>query len=210
VHTVREARDGPVGEILARFHETHLTGLRKEFEIFQHAVFDFLGDYYVAVPVNAERTEARYLANLFVGLEGKGIVDRVLLPPAFVVRRKLKLQGSAFAHEPAYRLYRFRSGAWSKLVLDAILGASPRLPAEKPEVVAAKSAPELQAKSNGHAAAEAQVKSNGANGKHDKDEKFLSGRLEAGAALDLDDGDSRRPALPTPEAKAANGHKPAE
>jgi hypothetical protein len=210
VHTVREARDGPVGEILARFHETHLTGLRKEFEIFQHAVFDFLGDYYVAVPVNAERTEARYLTNLFVGLEGKGIVDRVLLPPAFVVRRKLKLQGSAFAHEPAYRLYRFRSGAWSKLVLDAILGATPRLPAEKREVVAAKSAPELQAKSNGHAAAEAQAKSNGANGKHDKDEKFLSGRLEAGAALDLDDGDSRRPALPTPEAKAANGHKPAE
>ena len=209
VHTVREARDGPVGEILARFHETHLTGLRKEFEIFQHAVFDFLGDYYVAVPVNAERTEARYLANLFVGLEGKGIVDRVLLPPAFVVRRKLKLQGSAFAHEKAYRLYRFRSGAWSKLVLDAILGASPRLPAEKREV-AAKPAPELQAKSNGHAASEAQAKSNGANGKHDGDEKSLGGRREAEAALDPDDGESRRPALPTPEAKAANGHKPAE
>jgi hypothetical protein len=71
------------------------------FEVFQHAVFDFLGDYYVAVPVNATRSEARYLANLFVGLEGKGIVDRVLLPPAFIVRRKLKLQGSAFADEKA-------------------------------------------------------------------------------------------------------------
>jgi hypothetical protein len=210
VHTVREARDGPVGEILARFHETHLTGLRKEFEIFQHAVFDFLGDYYVAVPVNAERTEARYLANLFVGLEGKGIVDRVLLPPAFVVRRKLKLQGSAFAHEQAYRLYRFRNGAWSKLVLDAILGASPRLPAEKREIVAAKSAPELQAKSNGHAASEAPAKSNGANGRHDRDEKSLGGRREAEAASDPDDGESQRLGLPTPEAKAANGHKPAE
>jgi hypothetical protein len=127
---VRDARDGPVGEILARFHETHLSGLRQEFEVFQHAVFDFLGDYYVAVPVNAQRSDARYLANLFVGLEGKGIVDRVLLPPDFVVRRKLKLQGSAFAEEKAYRLYRFRNGAWSKLVLDAILGASPRPGAE--------------------------------------------------------------------------------
>ena len=102
--------------------------------MFQHAVFDFLGDYYVAVPINAQRTEARYLANLFVGLEGKGIVDRVLLPPAFVVRRKLKLQGSAFAGEKAYRLYRFRSGAWSKLVLDAILGTGPRRDAPGPAI----------------------------------------------------------------------------
>jgi hypothetical protein len=127
---VRDARDGPVGEILARFHETHRDGMKKEFEIFQHAVFDFLGDYYAAVPVNAMRSEARYLANLFVGLEGKGIVDRVLLPPAFIVRRKLRLQGSAFAEEAAYRLYRFRSGAWSKLVLDAMLGQGARLDGE--------------------------------------------------------------------------------
>jgi hypothetical protein len=86
-------------------------------------VFDFLGGYYVAVPIN---TEALFLANLFVGLEGKGIVDRVLLPPAFIVRRKLKLQGSAFAEEPVFRVYRFRSGAWSKLVLDTILRSGPR------------------------------------------------------------------------------------
>ena len=209
VQTVRDARDGPVGEILARFHETHLIGLRREFEVFQHAVFDFLGDYYVAVPINAQRTEARYLANLFVGLEGKGIVDRVLLPPAFVVRRKLKLQGSAFAQERAFRLYRFRTGAWSKLVLDAILGAGPRLPAERQQGV--KPA-ELQAKSNGHTAPEAQAKTNGAadgaNGKHETQERFLGSRLEAGAALDKDA--ARRSALPTPEAKAANGHKKAE
>ncbi|MGZ8400663.1 MAG: hypothetical protein ACXWVI_05140 [Methyloceanibacter sp.] len=214
-HSVREARDGPVGEILARFHETHLTGLRKEFEIFQHAVFDFLGDYYVAVPVNAERTEARYLANLFVGLEGKGIVDRVLLPPAFVVRRKLKLQGSTFAQEQAYRLYRFRNGAWSKLVLDAILGTGP-LPAEKREVVAAKPASELQARTNGPAAAEHAKpnghgpSTNGANSKHDRDQRFANGRLEAGGYSEADDDEHRRPSLPTPEAKATNGHKPAE
>lgn len=210
VQTVRDARDGPVGEILARFHETHLIGLRREFEVFQHAVFDFLGDYYVAVPINAQRTEARYLANLFVGLEGKGIVDRVLLPPAFVVRRKLKLQGSAFAQERAFRLYRFRTGAWSKLVLDAILGAGPRLPAERQQGV--KPA-ELQAKSNGHTASEAQAKTNGAadgaNGKHETQERSLGGQLEAATALDPEDA-ARRPASPTPEAKAANGHKKAE
>ena len=34
----------------------------------------------------SDAAEARYLANLFVGLEGKGIVDRVLLPPAQVER----------------------------------------------------------------------------------------------------------------------------
>ena len=37
-------REGPVAEILTRFHETHQGGLREEFQIFQHAVFDFLGD----------------------------------------------------------------------------------------------------------------------------------------------------------------------
>jgi hypothetical protein len=211
VQTVRDARDGPVGEILARFHETHLTGLRREFEVFQHAVFDFLGDYYVAVPINAQRTEARYLANLFVGLEGKGIVDRVLLPPAFVVQRKLKLQGSAFAQERAFRLYRFRTGAWSKLVLDAILGAGPRLPAERQQSV--KPTPELQAKSNGHTAPEAQAKTNGtadgANGKHETQERSSGGQPEVATALDPEDA-AGRPASPTPEAKAANGHKKAE
>ena len=122
------------------------------------------------------------------------------------------LQGSAFAQERAFRLYRFRTGAWSKLVLDAILGAGPRLPAERQQ--SAKPT-ELQAKSNGHNAPEAQAKTNGAggangaNGKHDTEERFLGGQLEAAAALDPEDA-ARRPASPTPEAKAANGQKKAE
>ena len=129
LHLAREAREGPIASILERFHDTHMGGLSQEFEIFQHVVFDFLGDYYVAVPISAKRTDARYLANLFVSLEGKGIVDRVLLPPAFIVRRKLDRQGSQFAGERMFRLYRFRDGAWSKMVLDAILGTEAR---EKP------------------------------------------------------------------------------
>lgn len=133
VTLAREAREGPIAEILEKFHSTHMGGLSQEFEIFQHVVFDFLGDYYVAVPLSAKRTDARYLTNLFVSLEGKGIVDRVLLPPTFMVRRKLDRQGSDFARERTFRLYRFRDGAWSKLVLDAILGTEgPQTPTPSP------------------------------------------------------------------------------
>jgi hypothetical protein len=52
--------------------------------------------------------------------------------------------------------------------------------------------------------------SNGASGKHDRDQRFASDRLEAGDPLDPDDGETGRPVSPTPEAKAANGHSPAE
>jgi hypothetical protein len=200
VHTVRDARDGPVGEILARFHETHQSGLRREFEVFQHAVFDFLGDYYVAVPVNAQRTEARYLANLFVALDGNGIVDRVLLPPAFVVRRKLRLQGSAFAGEPAFRLYRFRNGAWSKLVLDAILGAGPRVAAGARNA-ATQAMPVLR--TNGHA--EPEIRGNGK-----QEERSNGARREAADAYTADEEAHRPASPPNPEAKGANGRPPAE
>ena len=44
----------------------------------------------------------------------------------------------------------------------------------------------------------------------DRDERFANGRLEAGGGSDSDDDVGRRPTLPTPEAKAVNGHKPAE
>ncbi|MDH3579703.1 MAG: hypothetical protein OEM91_03665, partial [Hyphomicrobiales bacterium] len=132
VTLAREAREGPISGILEKFHATHMDGLSQEFEIFQHVVFDFVGDYYVAVPLSAKRADARYLANLFVSLEGKGIVDRVLLPPAFIVRRKLEKQNSDFAQERAFRMYRFRDGAWSKLVLDAILGTERTEPKPAP------------------------------------------------------------------------------
>lgn len=120
--TLKDAREGPIGEVLSRFHDSHAEGLADEFAIFQHAVFDFLGDYYVAVPLSSKRVDARYLANLLVALEGKGIVDRVIVLPNPFVRRKLASQNSDFANETAFRVYRFRNGAWSKMMLDAVLG----------------------------------------------------------------------------------------
>lgn len=99
-------------------------------------------------------------------------------------------------------------------MLELIAANTGDLAAEKREVVAAKPAPELQAKSNGRA--EAHAKSNGhgpsndANSKHDRDQRFASDRLEAGDPLDPDDGETCRPVSPHPRSKAANGHKPAE
>ena len=139
LHIRGKERDGPAAQVLARFNQAYLGDLQEGLQVFQHAVFDFLGGDFVAVPINIE---ALYLANLFASLEGKGIVDRVLLPPAFIVRRKLKLQGSAFAEEPAFRVYKFRSGAWSKLVLDTIFRSRPRL--DGPATLA-NSAPRSQA-----------------------------------------------------------------
>ena len=118
----REARDGPIGEVLTKFRDSHRDGLAEELKAFHHIVFDFLGDYYVAVPVGAQNLEARFLSDFFVGIEGLGIVDRAMFPPTFMVRRKLKRLSSPYASERTFRLYRFRHGAWSKIILDAILG----------------------------------------------------------------------------------------
>jgi len=123
ISLMRDAREAPMAEMLGKFHDTHASGLAREFEALQHVVFDFVGDYYAAVPLSSKHGEARYLVNLFTSLEGKGIVDRAMLPPSFMVRRKLAKQGSPFADEQLFRLYRFRRGAWSKLVLDAVLGS---------------------------------------------------------------------------------------
>ncbi|CAN0470290.1 unnamed protein product, partial [Scytosiphon promiscuus] len=124
VPIMKDARDGPISGILSSFHATHFAGIREEFSLFQHVVFDWGGHYYVAVPLASNDIQAQYLANLFVSLEGRGIVDRALIPPAFIVRGKLKKMGSSFAEHRAFRLYKFRAGAWSNIVLDAVMGAA--------------------------------------------------------------------------------------
>jgi len=124
VPVMKDARDGPISGILSSFHATHFAGMREEFSLFQHVVFDWGGHYYVAVPLASNDIQAQYLANLFVSLEGRGIVDRAMIPPSFIIRSKLKKMGSSFADHRAFRLYKFRNGAWSNIVMDAVMGAA--------------------------------------------------------------------------------------
>lgn len=124
VPVLKDARDGPISGILSSFHATHFAGIREEFSLFQHVVFDWGGHYYVAIPLASNDIQAQYLANLFVSLEGRGIVDRAIIPPTFIIRSKLKKMGSSFAEHRAFRLYKFRDGAWSNIVLDAVMGAA--------------------------------------------------------------------------------------
>ncbi len=124
VPVMKDARDGPISGILSSFHATHFAGIREEFSLFQHVVFDWGGHYYVAVPLASNDIQAQYLANLFVSLEGRGIVDRAMIPPGFIIRSKLKKMGSSFAEHRAFRLYKFRNGAWSNIVMDAVMGAA--------------------------------------------------------------------------------------
>ncbi len=135
---MREAERGPVYQILSRFDDIHRDRkIREKFEVFRHVVFDFNGDYYVAVPLDAPRNrnpeevnnlqqEAHLLANLFASFEKEKIFSRVHNPllTRKTIQKKLWRQGSKFAESQAFRTYRFRDGAWSEIILGAVMGAS--------------------------------------------------------------------------------------
>ncbi len=145
VGKMREAERGPVIEILSRFNEIHRDRqIRENFELFRHVVFDLNGDYYAAVPLDAPprmnpqaredlRLEALLLANLFTGFEKERIFNRVLLPYITTrqIQKRLWKQGSKFAHSESFRLYKFRDGAWSEIILGAIMGAARKVEAER-------------------------------------------------------------------------------
>jgi hypothetical protein len=142
---MREAERGPVIQILSRFNDIHRDKqIRENFEIFRHVVFDFNGDYYVAVPLDAPRRmnpqqredlrlEAQLLSNLFTSFEKEKIFSRVMMPlfTTGSVQKKLGRQGSKFAESDAFRIYKFKDGAWSEIILGAIMGAAKRVEAEK-------------------------------------------------------------------------------
>ncbi len=153
---MRAAERGPVIQILSRFNEIHRDKeIRENFEVFRHVVFDFHGDYYAAVPMNtpyrpnpkngAQRQgygvsdaqdllqEAHLLANLFTSFEKEKIFTRVYSPllSTGTVQKRLRRQGSKFANAEAFRLYRFRDGAWSDIILGAVMGAARRVEADK-------------------------------------------------------------------------------
>ena len=105
--SMREAQDGPVYPILARFHDSHADAdAIRHFEVFRDVIFDLNGQYHVAVPLNIPRgaddyeelqREAHRLANLCYALEGKGILSRPMsFLPGLVVQRQLKRRGSKF------------------------------------------------------------------------------------------------------------------
>lgn len=153
VPKMRAAERGPVIQILSRFNEIHRDDeIRRNFEVFRHVVFDFHGAYYVAVPLDAPYRpsgaytkgystediedlthEAHLLVNLFTSFEKERIFSRVYSPflTTRAVKKKLLRQGSKFAHADAFRIYRFRDGAWSEIILGAVMGAAKRVEAEK-------------------------------------------------------------------------------
>jgi len=143
VPKMRAAERGPVIDILSRFKDIHGDEeIRKSFEIFRHVVFDMNGDYYVAVPLDAPprlnpaerealRLDAQLLANLFASFEKERIFKRTLLPTTGRIQKRLARQGSKFAGSEAFRVYKFTDGAWSDIILGAIMGAAKRAENEK-------------------------------------------------------------------------------
>jgi hypothetical protein len=145
VPKMHAAEQGPVYQILSRFSDIHADAdMRQKFEIFRHVVFDYGGDYYVAVPLDAPwnrnpreqqdlLAEAHLLSNLFSSFEKEKIFKRVYSPLLKTARiqKKLARQGSKFADCKAFRIYRFADGAWSEIILGAVMGAAKRVEAEK-------------------------------------------------------------------------------
>ena len=145
VPKMRAAERGPVIQILSRFNDIHRDRqIRENFELFRHVVFDFHGDYYVAVPLDAPRKmnpreredlrlETQLLSNLFASFEKEKIFSRVYSPflTSGAIRKRLARQGSKFERSDAFRVYRFKDGAWSDIILGAVMGAAKRVEAEK-------------------------------------------------------------------------------
>ena len=137
VPKMKAAERGPVIEILSRFNDIHRDKqIRENFELFRHVVFDMNGDYYVAVPLDAPprmnpterenlRVEAQLLANLFASFEREKIFKRTMLPLTGSIQKRLRRQGSKFAGSESFRVYKFTNGAWSDIILGAVMGAAP-------------------------------------------------------------------------------------
>ncbi|HVX35460.1 MAG TPA: hypothetical protein VHC71_04495 [Hyphomicrobium sp.] len=147
VPKMKAAERGPVIEILSRFNDIHRDKqIRENFELFRHVVFDMNGDYYVAVPLDAPprmnpaerenlRVEAQLLANLFASFEREKIFKRTLLPTKASIQKRLARQGSKFAGSESFRVYKFINGAWSDIILGAVMGAAKRAEARQAEYV---------------------------------------------------------------------------
>ncbi len=73
------------------------------------------------------RVEAHLLGNLFASFEKDNVFKRVMWLNTDSARRRLQQQGSKFANAEAFRIYRFGDGAWSEIILGAVMGAARRV-----------------------------------------------------------------------------------
>jgi hypothetical protein len=102
-------------------------------------VFSHNGYYFGVAPLSFHNqelkegvrlSESRYVANVFVALEGRGLVKLVRPWRRWLsalserrIAQKLKAQISPFAEVNAFRLYRFAPQAWQGIVLRSVLNA---------------------------------------------------------------------------------------
>lgn len=73
------------------------------------------------------RVEAHLISNLFTSFEKDNVFKRVMWLNMDSARRRLQQQGSKFANAEAFRIYRFSDGAWSEIILGAVMGAARRV-----------------------------------------------------------------------------------
>jgi hypothetical protein len=73
------------------------------------------------------RVEAHLISNLFTSFEKDNVFKRVMWLNTDSARRRLQQQGSKFANAEAFRIYRFSDGAWSEIILGAVMGAARRV-----------------------------------------------------------------------------------
>ena len=91
-------------------------------------------EYALAAPKReALRVEAHLITNLFSSFEKDRVFKRVLWINTQAARRQLQRQGSKFANAEAFRIYRFTDGAWSEIILGAVMGAARRVEARRAE-----------------------------------------------------------------------------
>ncbi len=77
------------------------------------------------------RVEAHLIGNLFASFEKDKVFKRVMWLNTEAARRRLQQQGSKFANSEAFRIYRFADGAWSQIILGAVMGAARRVEARR-------------------------------------------------------------------------------
>ena len=79
------------------------------------------------------RVEVQLLANLFASFERKNLQAHAAADHGSVQKR-LGRQGSKFAGSESFRVYKFAQGAWSDIILGAVMGAARRAEAEEDHV----------------------------------------------------------------------------